>query len=226
MTRLKAFLLALLLPLAALAGGTAPYGIFGGAGTFAQLPGNIPLLFTAAPTGASATLASNWPSTTGSYTVVFSDFESRVVTLTNAATTATWTGSLTGTPTATATVDGFQATAGNPTFGFTSDLGLVWSNGSGWWATDDSYGPAVTISSGCTTVSAAVGTAVSFQFATTATTCTPVIQLPPAPHGWACFAQDLTHPVVFTQTASTVYSCTVTGTTTSADIVQVAATPY
>jgi hypothetical protein len=226
MTRLKAFLLALLLPVAALAAGTAPYGIFGGAGTFAQLPGNIPLAFTAAPTGASATLASNWTSTTGSYIVVFSDFESRSVTLTNAATTATWTGSLTGTPTAAATIDGFQATAGNPTFGFTSDLGLVWSNGSGWWATDDSYGPAVTISSGCATVSAAVGTAVSFQFATSGTTCTPVIQLPPAPHGWACFAQDLTHPVIFTQTTSTIFSCTVTGTTTAADIVQVAATPY
>lgn len=229
MTRLKAFLLALLallLPVAALAAGTAPYGIFGGAGTFAQLPGNIPLAFTAAPTGASATLASNWTGTTGSYLVVFSDYESRSVTLTNAATTATWTGSLTGTPTATATIDGYQATPGNPTFGFTSDLGLVWSNGSGWFATDDSYGPAVNISSGCTTVSATKGTAVSFQFSTTATTCTPVIQLPPAPNGWACFAQDLTHPVVFTQTASTAYSCTVTGTTTSADVVQVAATPY
>lgn len=226
MTRLKTFLLALLLPCLAFATGSAPYGIFGGAGTFAQLPGNFPLAFTAAPTGASATLASSWTSTTGSYIVVFSDFESRSVTLTNAATTATWTGSLTGTPTATATIDGFQATAGSPTFGFTSDLGLVWSNGSGWFATDDSYGPAVNISSGCTTVSATKGTAVSFQFATTATTCAPVIQLPPAPNGWACFAQDLTHPVVFTQTASTTFSCTVTGTTTSADVVQVTATPY
>jgi hypothetical protein len=223
---LAAAVLAFALPCLSFAVGTAPYGVFGGAGTFAQLPGNVPLTFSTAPTSTSGTLASNWTGSTGSYYVVFSDYESRSVTLTNAATTATWTGALTGTPTVTATIDGFQATAGNPTFGFTSDLGLVWSNGSGWWATDDSYGPAVTISSGCATVSATAGTAVSFQFATTATTCTPVIQLPPAPHGWACFAQDLTHPVVFTQTASTTYSCTVTGTTTSADIVQVTATPY
>lgn len=226
MNRLKAFLLALLLPIAAFAAGTAPYGIFGGAGTFAQLPGNVPITFTAGPTGTSATLASNWTSTTGSYYVVFSDWESRSVTLTNAATTATWSTALTGTPVALAVIDGFQATAGSPTFGFTSDLGLVWSNGSGWWSTDDSYGPVASISSGCATVSALSGTAVSFQFASTATACTPVIQLPPAPHGWACFAQDLTHPVVFTQSASTQFSCTVTGTITSADVVQVIATPY
>lgn len=226
MTRVKAFLLALLLPAMALATGTSPYGVYGGAGTFAQLPGNIPLTFTAGPTGTSATLASNWTGTTGSYYVVFSDFESRSVTLTNAATTATWSTSLTGTPTSTATIDGYQTTAGSPTFGFTSDLGLVWSNGTGWWSTDDSYGPPVNISSGCATVSATKGTAVSFQFASTATTCTPVVQLPPAPNGWACFAQDLTHPVVFTQTASTQFSCTVTGTITSADVVQVIATPY
>jgi hypothetical protein len=226
MTRLKAFLAALLLPCLAFAAGTAPYGVFGGAGTFAQLPGNIPITFTAAPTSTSATLTTAWTGTTGSYYIVFSDWESRSVTLTNAATTATWSTALTGTSTVTATIDGYQATAGNPTFGFTSDLGLVWSNGSGWWSTDDSYGPVATISSGCATVSAVTGTAVSFQFASTATTCTPVVQLPPAPHGWACFAQDLTHPVVFTQTASTQFSCTVTGTITSADVVQVISTPY
>lgn len=84
----------LLLPVIALATGSSPYGVFGGAGTFAQLPGNIPLVFTAGP------------------------------------------------------------------------------------------------------------------------------------NGWQCFAQDITHNVVFTQTASQVYSCTVTGTTTSGDIVQFNATPY
>jgi hypothetical protein len=233
MIRTKSFLLGALLPILALlassmsfAAGTAPYGIFGGAGTYATLPGNLALTFSAAPTGASATLATAWAGSTGSYTVVFSDYESRSVTLTNAATTATWTGSLTGTPTASAFIDGYQATAGSATFGFTSDLGLVWSNGSGWWATDDSYGPAPTISSGCATVSAVAGTMVNFQFSTTATTCTPVVQLPPAAHGWICFGQDITHPVVFTQTAFNTYSCTITGTTTSGDVVQVNATPY
>lgn len=226
MTRLKAFLLALLLPVAALAAGSTPYGIFGGAGTFAQLPGNIPLVFTAGPTGTSATLASNWNSTTGSYLVVFSDWESRTVTLTNAATTATWSTSLAGTPTATATIDGFTTPPGNPTYAFTSDLGYVWSNGTAWYATSDSNGPPVNISSGCATVSATKGNALAGEFATSGTTCTPVIQLPPAPNGWACFAQDVTHNVVFTQTARTTFSATVTGTTTASDVVQFSCTPY
>jgi len=226
MKRLKYFLLALI-PALALAAGSAPYGIFGGAGTFAQLPGNIPLVFTAAPSGTSATLAVAWPNTTGSYLVVFSDFQSRSVTLTNAATTATWSTALVGTPTATATVDGFTTPPGNPTYAFTSDLGVVWSNGTNWVATDNSTGTAVNISSGCATVSATKGSAVAFQFATSLTgTCTPVIQLPPAPNGWACFAQDITHNVVFTQTAATTFSCTVTGATTASDVVQVSAQPY
>jgi hypothetical protein len=225
MKLIRALILALI-PALALAGGSQPAGIFGGAGTFAQLPGNIALTFTAGPTGASATLASNWTGTTGSYLVVFSDWESRTVTLTNNATTATWTGSLVGTPTATATIDGYTSPPGDPTFGFTSDLGYVWSNGTYWVATSMSTGPAVNISSGCATVSATAGSAVAGQFATTATTCTPVIQLPPALNGWACFAQDVTHNVVFTQTASKTYSATVTGTTTSGDTVQFACTPY
>lgn len=213
----------------AFATGSGPYGVFGGAGTFAQLPGNVPLVFTAGPTGASATLASTWTGTTAStYIVVFSDWESRSVTLTNNATTATWTGNLTGTPTATATIDGYTATPGNPTYGYTSDLGEVYSNGTAWYATQQSNGAAVNISSGCATVSATKGSAVAGQLSTTATTCAPVIQLPPAPNGWECYAQDVTsgHSVVFTQTAQNTYSCTVTATTTSGDVVQWSATPY
>lgn len=227
MKKLKLFLLAALLPVLAWAAGQSPYGIFGGADVFANLPGNIPLVFTAAPTNASATLASTWTGLTGStYLVVFSDFESRNVTLTNNATTATWTGNLTGTPTKTATIDGYTTPPGAPTYAYTSDLGLVWSNGTAWYATDNTQGIAATISSGCATVSAIKGTVLSFQFASSGTTCTPVIQLPPAPNGWACFAQDVTHPVVFTETAQTTSSCTVTGTITAADIVQVTAQPY
>jgi len=206
--------------------GQSPYGIFGGAGTFAQLPGNAGLIFASAPSGTSTSLAASWTGNTGSYTVVFSDWESRSVTLTNAATTATWSTALTGSPTVTATIDGYTLPPSTPTFAFTSDLGYVWSNGTAWYATAMSLGPAVNISSGCATVSATAGTQVAGQFATTATTCTPVIQLPPAPHGWACFAQDVTHNVVFTQTASTTFSCTVTGTTTSGDVVQFSAIPY
>lgn len=210
----------------AFATGTAPYGVFGGAGTFAQLPGNAPLTFTAAPTGSSATLASNWPGTATSIVVVFSDWESRTVTVANGATTASWTGALVGTPTANATVDGYTASPGAPTFGFTSDLGYVYANGTAWYQANEFSGAPVFISSGCTTISASKGNATQGQFSTTATTCTPVIQLPPAPNGWNCFAQDITHPVVFTQTAFTTYSCTVTGTTTSGDVVQFSATPY
>lgn len=217
--------IAALLSTAAIAG-QSMYGIFGGAPTFAQLPGNIPLTFSAAPTGASATLLTNWTGSTQSYLVVFSDWESRSVTLTNAANTSTWTGSLVGTPTVTATIDGYTATPAAPTFGVTSDLGSVYSTGTGWYATAESLGAAVNISSGCATVSATKGTATSGQFATSGTACTPVIQLPPAPNGWACFAQDITHAVVFTSTAQNTYSCTVTGTTTAADVVQFSATPY
>lgn len=232
MKRLKLSLItllaALVIPVLALAAGTGsgPYGIFGGAGTFAQLPGNIALVFTAGPTGTSATLAASWPGTTGSYTVVFSTYESRTVTLTNAATTATWSTSLAGTPTSTATVDGYTSPPGNPTFAYTSDMGVVVSNGTLWVSTDNTTGLPVNISSGCATVSASKGNALQFQFATSGTSCTPVIQLPPAATGWACFAQDLTHPVVFTQTASTTFNATVTGTTTAADTVQVSCQPY
>lgn len=228
MKKLVAFLFLALLPLLAVGAGQSPYGIFGGAGTFAQLPGNIPLVFTGAPSGTSATLASTWTSTTGSYLVVFSDFQSRTVTLTNAATTATWSTALVGTPTATATIDGFTATPPSPTVAFTSDLGVVQSNGTGWYATDNSTGSAVFISSGCATVSATKGSAIAFQFASSGTACVPVIQLPPAPNGWSCFAQDITtgHGVVFTTSASTTFSCTVTGTITAADVVAVVAQPY
>lgn len=215
-----------LIPAIVWATASTPYGIFGGTGTFAQLPGNVGLTFTAAPTGTSATLKATWTGTTGAQLVVFSDWESRSVTLTNNATTATWSGALVGTPTATATIDGYTTPAGAGTMGFTSDLGQVFSNGTSWFATSEALVAPIYVSSGCTTISASKGTATAFQFSTTATTCAPVIQLPPAPNGWNCFAQDVTHPVVFTETAQTTYSCTVTATTTSGDVVQVSATPY
>lgn len=220
------WLLLALIPVLASATGSGPYGVFGGAGTFAQLPGNTPVVFTAGPTGSSATLATAWPGTATSILVVFSDWESRTITVANGATTATWTGALVGTPTATATVDAYTATPGSPTFAYTSDLGFVWSNGTAWYATAETYGAPILISSGCATVSATKGSAVNGQFSTSGTACTPVIQLPPAPNGWLCIGNDITHPVVFTQTASTTFSCTVTGTTTASDVVQFSATPY
>ncbi len=227
MKNLKAFsFFGLLLASVSVFAGGSPAGIFGGAPTFAQLPGNVVLTFTAGPTGTSATLSQNFTGATGSFLVVFRDWESRTVTLTNAATTATWSGALVGTPTATATIDGYTAPPSNPTFAFTSDLGYVVSNGTAWYATAESLGASVYISSGCATVSATKGSATGGQFSTTATSCVPVIQLPPAPNGWACVGLDVTHPVVFTETAQTTYSCTISATTTSGDVVQFVATPY
>ena len=92
-----------------------------------------------------------------------------------------------------------------------------------------SRGTPFTIASGCTTVSAIAGGPQAGSFATTATTCAPVITFAnAAPNGWNCFAQDITsgHSVVFTQTATTTTSCTVTGTTTSGDTVSFNATGY
>lgn len=53
---------------------------------------------------ASGTLSSAWAEATGTYTVVFANGETRYVTLTNAATTATWAGAVTSAPYATVTV--------------------------------------------------------------------------------------------------------------------------
>ncbi len=89
-----------------------------------------------------------------------------------------------------------------------------------------STGTTFTIASGCATVSALTGGPIAGSFATTATTCTPVITLPTAPHGWYCQAADITHPVNFTQTTSTVSSCTVTATTTSGDTILFEAIGY
>ena len=87
-------------------------------------------------------------------------------------------------------------------------------------------GSTFTIASGCATTSALTGTSTAGSFATTATTCTPVITLPTAAHGWHCNVDDITHPVHFTQTATGTASCTVTGTTTSGDTIVFDATSY
>lgn len=63
---------------------------------------------------ASATLSTNWTQTTGAYLVLFSSGETRVVTLTNAATTATWTGNTTLNASNTATVKVTNTQTFNP----------------------------------------------------------------------------------------------------------------
>jgi hypothetical protein len=95
---------------------------------------------------------------------------------------------------------------------------------------DGTGSPVFTISSGCATVSALVGSGTGGSWATTASTCTPVIvfNVPAAKNGWWCDARDITsgHAVVFTQTASSTTGCTVTGTTTSGDTVLLNAKPF
>ncbi len=89
-----------------------------------------------------------------------------------------------------------------------------------------STGTPVTIS-GCATISAIVGGATAGSFSTTTTgTCTAAITINgatglTAPHGWACFASDITaaHLVDFTQTATSATGCTVAGATTSGDTI-------
>ncbi len=227
-----AFALLALIPAIALAtaAATSPYGIFGGAGTFAQLPGNVAITFATAPTTTSGTLTTAWTGITGTtYTVIFSTGEARAtVHLTNASKTVSWTTSLLTTVGTGAVVDGYTTPAPAGTYAYTSDLGPFQSNGTVWFSAGNFLGSTFTIASGCTTSSALVGGTTAGQFATTATTCTPVLNLPFAVDGWNCFAQDITsgHSVVFTQTASTVYSATVTGTTTSGDVVSFNCTPY
>jgi len=90
-----------------------------------------------------------------------------------------------------------------------------------------SAGTTFTITSGCATVSALTGGPTTGSFATTTTgTCAAVLALPTAPHGWQCTANDITHPVVFTQTATGAATCTVSGTTTSGDTIIFEAVGY
>ncbi len=55
------------------------------------------LTATGAISGTSTTLSANWQDATGSYLAAFSDGETKTVSLTNGATTCTWTGSLANT---------------------------------------------------------------------------------------------------------------------------------
>lgn len=66
--------------------------------------GNATVTFSSAPSGTSATLASVFTGTTGSYRLTFSDNESRTATFTNNSTGVTWSGSLTGTPSVSAVI--------------------------------------------------------------------------------------------------------------------------
>lgn len=72
--------------------------------TIASVPLAVTLTAVVASGATSATLSSNWSLPTGLYTMFFSGGEQRVVTLTNGATTVTWTEELTEAATANTTV--------------------------------------------------------------------------------------------------------------------------
>lgn len=203
----------------------APYGVFGGAPPFVQLLGNQALVFSVAPSGTSTALANTWTGATGAQLVVFSDGEVRSVTLTNAATTATWSGALLGTPTVNATIDGITSVPGAGTEGYTSDFGQVVSTGTYWtWSGFQDLTPVAPVAAtitGCGTPTSVVGGATVGKFTSgSVTTCTPVITLPYSPNGWFCTYWDITtNTDTLKETASTTTSCTGTGTIVANDVI-------
>jgi hypothetical protein len=68
----------------------------------------IPVVFSAPPTGTSTALAAPWTFASGPWPVTFSDTEVRTVTLAYGATTASWSGALSGAPTANATTSSLK----------------------------------------------------------------------------------------------------------------------
>jgi hypothetical protein len=65
----------------------------------------------------------------------------------------------------------------------------------------------------------------SFVSGTTGT-CTVVITLPTAPNGWACAASDVSTAVAIPQSATSTTSCTISGVTTSGNVVVFQAIGY
>lgn len=75
----------------------------------------------------SGTLTANWPFSTGSFTITFSNGDIRTGTFTNASTSVTWTGGLSGTATATITVNPITTNAmANPVQKAVSPAGLIY----------------------------------------------------------------------------------------------------
>lgn len=123
---------------------------------------------------------------------------------------------------------GIGAPAGN-TLGFYTNSALVGSidiNGYAKFVGAIASGGTKFTASGCSN-STTVGGAVAGKFTSGTTgTCTVTITLPTATNGYTCYTDDLTTPLVFTQSASTTTSCTVSGTTVTGDIVTFMAMAY
>jgi hypothetical protein len=94
-----------------------------------------------------------------------------------------------------------------------------------------SNGTPFTIASGCGSGGSAptslTGGATTGSFVANTTACAPVISpLPTAPNGWWCSANDITNHVIFTQTAKSTTSCTLSATVTSGDTIVFHAEAY
>ena len=88
-------------------------------------------------------------------------------------------------------------------------------------------GETFAIASNCGKPTALTGGATAGSFVAPASAeCTVTIKLPTAPHGWVCYASDVTHPVVFKQTSIGATSCTVSALVTAEDVVVFSATGY
>lgn len=225
--------------LAAVLTGTAfaqPAGVFGGTPTFAQLPGNYVINITASAAGAaSATLTTAWPYSATSELAIWSDGESRVVTLAQNATTISWTGNiLTGGTGTQLVIDGLTVPPPAGVSGFTTDMGQVVSTGTYWLYGIGDYTPAAINEAATAANVTGCGTLVTMHSssATTGTikavntSCTPVIPLPYSPTGWWCSAWDITtNTDTLKESATSTNSCTLTGTVVAADILWWVASP-
>lgn len=85
----------------------------------------------------------------------------------------------------------------------------------------ESDGTTFTIASGCGSPGSLVGGGTAGSFTAGQTACAPVLTFShTAPHGWSCYASDITHPTDYMpQSAYTATSCTVTGTVSSSDTI-------
>lgn len=225
--------LAALVPAAAFA---QVYGVFGGTGTFAQLPGNLPIAITASAAGAaSATLTVAWPYTATSELVIWSDGESRTVTFTQNSTAISWTGNILTGGTGTAlVVDGFTSPPAAGVAGYTTDMGETESTGTYWMYGQGAIAPSAIDAAATAANITGCGTLVTVHsvgptsgtIKAVNTTCTPVIPLPYSPTGWWCSVWDITtNTDTLKESATTTNSCTMTGTVAAADILWWVATP-
>lgn len=126
---------------------------------------------------------------------------------------------------------------------FDASLGKIIFNAMATGAAGSPVGPAVemagslssgftsvkpTLSGACTTGTQVGGSIAGSFVSSTTGACAVTMAFPPNTRGdgFTCYVNDLTHPVVFTQTASSANTCSVSGVTTSGDVIVFMAIGY